>query len=189
MKTTKPETSLTRELSVKYNFSDIISFETTAYKGSISDVLNRGTSTNGYNEIIDINQEGLENSLILEDESQKLTLSSSFSKSRESNGRPQLRRPEQQFGINYSKRFLSNLFGSFDLKYDYRHVGKVEDWKGGSVRAKVDSSDIMNLSLSKKIYKNVWSLNVYNLTDEVYQRPDTYNQERRRIGLSFRNRY
>ncbi len=189
MKTTKPETSLTRELSVKYNFSDIISFETTAYKGSISDVLNRGTSTNGYNEIIDINQEGLENSLILKDESQKLTLSSSFSKSRESNGRPQLRRPEQQFGINYSKRFFSNFFGSFDLKYDYRHVGKVEDWKGGSVRAKVDSSDIMNLSLSKKIYKNIWSLNVYNLTDEVYQRPDTYNQERRRIGLSFRNRY
>ena len=66
---------------------------------------------------------------------------------------------------------------------------EAEDWKDGSVRAKVDSSDIMNLSLSKEISNNIWSLNIYNLTDEVYQRPDTYNQERRRIGLSFNHRY
>ena len=67
MKTTKPETSLTRELSVKYDLSKNISFETTAYKGSVSDVLNRGTSTYGYNEIIDIEQEGLENSFALKE--------------------------------------------------------------------------------------------------------------------------
>ena len=28
-----------------------------------------------------------------------------------------------------------------------------------------------------------------NLTDEVYERPDTYNQERRKIGLSFMHKY
>ena len=189
MKTTKPETSLTRELSVKYDLSKNISFETTAYKGSVSDVLNRGTSTYGYNEIIDIEQEGLENSFALKNKNQRLMLSSTFSKSREGNGRPQLRRPEKQFGVNYTKKIISNFFGTFDLIYDYRHVGKVEDWKNGSVREKVDSSDIMNLSFSKKISKNLWSLNIFNLTDEVYQRPDTYNQERRRIGLSFRHRY
>ena len=81
------------------------------------------------------------------------------------------------------------MFGPLKVKYDYRHVGKTEDWKNGSVRAKIDSTDIMNLSLSKEIYNSIWSLNIFNLTDEVYQRPDTYNQERRRIGLSFRNRY
>ena len=189
MKTTKPETSLTRELYVKYNLSDVISLESTAYKGSVSDVLNRGTSTNGYNEIIDIEQEGLENSFILKDDNQRLILSSTLSKSREGNGRPQLRRPEKQFGINYTKKIISNFFGPFDLKYDYRHIGKVEDWKNGSVRSKVDSSDIMNLSLSKKLSKQIWSLNIFNLTDEVYQRPDTYNQERRRISLSFNHRY
>ena len=189
MKTTKPETSLTRELSFKYIFSNFISFQSAAYKGSVSDVLNRGTATNGYNEMIDIKQEGLENSLVFKNDDQKLTLTNTFSKSREGNGRPQLRRPEKQFGINYSKKFVSNFFGPFNLKYDYRHVGKVEDWKKGSFRAKVDSSDIMNLSLSKQYYKNTLSLNIFNLTDEVYQRPDTYNQERRRIGLSFKHRY
>ena len=65
MKTTKAETSLSRELSAKYNFAENIFFESTAYKGSVSDVLNRGTSTNAYNEIIDIEQEGLENSFFL----------------------------------------------------------------------------------------------------------------------------
>ena len=99
--------------------------------------------------MIDIEQEGLENSFIIKDDTQKLTLSSTFSKSREGNGRPQLRRPEQQFGINYSKVFDTNLFGLFNIKYDYRHIGKTEDWKNGSTRAKVDSSDIMNLNFPK----------------------------------------
>ena len=189
MGTTKPETSLTRELSLKYFFSNDISFQTTAYKGTISDVLNRGTATSGYNEIIDIKQEGLENSMVFKNNNQKLILSNTFSKSREGNGTPQLRRPEKQFGAKYTRKFISDFFGPFDLNYDYRHVGKVEDWKHGSFRAQVDSSDIMNLSISKDFYGSKWSLNILNLTDEAYQRPDTYNQERRRIGLSFRNKY
>jgi len=189
MATTKPETSLTRELSLKYNFSDNISFQTTTYKGTISDVLNRGTATNGYNEIIDIKQEGLENKFVFKNDFQKLTLSNTFSKSREGDGTPQLRRPEQQFGAKYSRKFISNIIGPFDLNYDYKHIGQVEDWKNGSVRAKVDSSDIMNLSISKDFFGNKWSLNISNLTDEAYKRPDTYNQEGRRIGLSFMSKY
>ncbi len=189
MKTTKPETSLTRELSFKYNFSNYLSFQSAGYKSSVSDVLNRGTATSGYNEMIDIEQEGIENSLEFKNKKQRLSLTSTFSKSREGNGRPQLRRPEKQFGINYSKKFQSDFFGQLKLKYDYRHVGKVEDWKNGSYRAKVDSSDIMNFSLSKEYNKNSLSLNVFNLTDEIYQRPDTYNQEGRRIGLSLKHRY
>ena len=189
MMTTKPETSLTRELSVKYDFTDNLSFNSTAYRGTISDVLNRSTSTNAYNEIIDISQEGLESSFMIKGGNQKLILSSVFSKSREADGDPQQRRPEKQFGVKYSKKFISDLIGPFSLNYDYRHVGKVEDWKNGSVLAKVDSSDIMNLSLSKELFGSSWSFNISNLTDEQYQRPDTYNQEGRKIGLSFRTKY
>ena len=189
MNTTKAETSFTRELSAKYNFSENFFIESTAYKSSVSDILNRSTSTYGYNEIIDIEQEGLENSLVFKNQNQKITLSSTLSKSREDDGNPQLRRPEKQFGINYSKKFVTNVLGPFRLNYDYRHVGKAEDWKNGSVRAKVDSSDIMNLSLSKDLFGSMWSINILNLTDEIYQRPDTYNQEGRRIDLSFRHKY
>ncbi len=189
MKTTKPETSLTHELSAKYNFSENIFFETTAYKSSVSDVLNRSTSTGGYNELIDIKQEGLESSFSLKSKNQRLSFYNTFSKSREGNGRPQLRRPEIQYGINYTKNLNSEFFGPFYLNYDYRHIGQVEDWKNGTIRAKVDSSDIMNLTLSKNLFGSIWSMNVLNLTDENYQRPDTYNQEGRRFELSFRNKY
>ena len=59
----------------------------------------------------------------------------------------------------------------------------------GTYRAKVDSSDIMNLSFAKDIANTKWSLNVTNLTNEIYERPDTYNQDDRRISLSFMSKY
>ena len=111
MQTTKPETSLTRELSVKYDLSNFISFETTAYKGSVSDVLNRGTATNGYNENIDIKQKGLENRIVLQDDNQRLILSNTFSKSREGSGRPQLRRPENSLVLITQKNLFLIFLG------------------------------------------------------------------------------
>ena len=79
LKTTKPETSLTRELSIKYDLKKLF-LSTTAYDSSVSNVLNRSTSTGGYNEIIDIEQRGLESSINIEGENQKLTISSLFAK-------------------------------------------------------------------------------------------------------------
>ena len=74
MLTTKPETSFTREISARYKISEKIIFESAAYKGSVSDVLNRSNSSGGYNETIDIEQEGLENSFTLIGENQMLNL-------------------------------------------------------------------------------------------------------------------
>ena len=188
MLTTKPETSLTREFSIQYDLSDKIQFGTTAYKGSVSDVLNRSSSTGGYNETIDIEQQGLESNFIFKDDNHRLTLTNTLSKSSEGNGRPQLRRPEKQFGIKYSKKFVSNYIGPFSLNYDYRHVGKTEDWIG-SLRKDADSTDIMNLSFSKEIFGNRWFLNITNLTDEYYQRPYGYQQEGRRASLSIKSKF
>ena len=126
MLTTKPETSFTRELSTKYSFSDNISFGTTAYRGFVSDVLNRSNSSGGYNETIDIDQEGLESGLMFKGDKQKLNLFSTLSKSSESNGRPQLRRPDEQYGVNYNAKLNSKLFGLFGINYNYRHIGKAE---------------------------------------------------------------
>ena len=188
MKTTKPETSLTREISAKYNFSDTISFGSTAYKGSVSDVLNRSNSSGGYNELIDIKQEGLENSLTYKDDNQRLTLSSTLSKSSESSGRPQLRRPEEQYGVNYSAKLNSTLVGSYGVNLNYRHESGAEDWVG-SIRKKTDSTDILNLSLSKELLGMKWFLSGTNLTDEYYQKPYGYNQEGRKFSLSLRSKY
>ena len=188
MLTTKPEKSLTRELSVKYDLSDKISFGTTAYKGSVSDVLNRSNSSGGYNETLDIKQEGLESSINFKGDKQRLNLTSTFSKSSEGNGRPQLRRPEKQYGINYNAKLNSSLTGLFGVNFNYRHVGKAEDWVG-SFRKDVDSTDIMNLSFSKELFGLEWAISSTNLTDEYYQKPYGYNQEGRKFNLSLRSKY
>ena len=120
---------------------------------------------------------------------QLLKLSNTLSKSREDDGIRNSEDLKSNMELNIQKKFKNNFIGPFDLIYDYRHIGRVEDWKNGSYRAKVDSSDIMNLIVSKEILSNTWSLKILNLTDENYQRPDTYNQERRRIELSFRSKY
>lgn len=188
MLTTKPETSLTREISAEYNLSDKISFGTTAYRGSVSDVLNRSGSKGGYNETLDIEQEGLESSFTFKDDNQRLTLTNTLSKSSEGNGRPQLRRPEKQYGVNYNAKLNSNYIGTYGVNLNYKHVGQAEDWVG-SIRKKVDSTDIVNLSLSKELFGMEWALSSTNLTDEYYQKPYGYNQEGRNFSLSLRSKY
>ena len=188
MLTTKPETSLTRELAAEYNLSDSISFGTTAYRGSVSDVLNRSNSSGGYNETLDIEQEGLESSFTFKNDNQRVSLTNTLSKSSEGNGRPQLRRPEKQYGVNYNAKFNSSYTGLFGMNVNYRHVGKAEDWVG-SVRKKVDSTDIINLSLTKELFGMEWALSSTNLTDEYYQKPYGYNQEGRNFELSLRSKY
>ena len=188
MLTTKPETSLTRELSARYKLSDSISFGTTAYRGSVSNVLNRSGSKGGYNEILDIEQEGLESSFTFSSDNQRLTLTNTLSKSSEGNGRPQLRRPEKQYGINYNAKLNSSYVGSYSINYNYRHVGKAEDWVG-SVRKDVDSTDIMNLGLSKELFGIEWTFSGTNITDEYYQKPYGYNQVGRKFNLSLRSKY
>ena len=188
MLTTKPETSLTRELAAEYNLSDSISFGTTAYRGSVSDVLNRSNSSGGYNETLDIEQEGLESSFTFKNDNQRVSLTNTLSKSSEGNGRPQLRRPEKQYGVNYNAKLNSSYTGLFGMNVNYRHVGKAEDWVG-SVRKKVDSTDIINLSLTKELFGMEWALSSTNLTDEYYQKPYGYNQEGRNFELSLRSKY
>ena len=56
------------------------------------------------NELIDINQEGLENELLINANNQNITLFTNFSKSRKANGQAQSRRPDLSFGAAYSKK-------------------------------------------------------------------------------------
>ena len=62
-------------------------------------------------------------------------------------------------------------------------MGQVEDWVG-SIRKKVDSTDIVNLFLTKELFGIEWMLSSTNLTDEYYQKPYGYNQEGQEFNLS-----
>ena len=138
--------------------------------------------------VLEIDQEGLESSLTFKGNNQTLYLTNTLSKSTEGNGRPQLRRPEKQYGVNYNSKLNSSYIGSYGLNVNYRHVGKAEDWVG-SIRKKVDSTDIVNVGISKELFGMEWALNAKNLTDEYYQKPYGFNQEGRNFSLSLRAKY
>ena len=183
-----PEKSETNELSSAYNFSDNAAFKITAYQSSIIDYLDDKADWSGYeNKTTDLEQEGLEMGFSFKDKDQTLTLSNIFSSSKKTDGRSQSRRPDRTYGLNYTKKFRSNLFGPFNINYDYKHFGKHIDYDDGDT--KVDSTDIMNVSISKKIYRNIFSLSISNLLDEHYERPATYSQNGRKLKFGFRKLY
>ena len=146
-----PEKSKTNELYGKYNFSNKLSFASTAYRTTIFDRIESNAAYSRHeNQLIDLNQEGLENELFYKGNNQNFSIFTNFSKSRKTNGQAQNRRPDLNYGSNYVKNFLSTPIGAFSLNLNYKYSGKHIDYNGEkNIRQK--STDIVNLSFSKKL--------------------------------------
>ena len=185
----KPEKSKTNEFSLNYEYSEDISFKSTAYKTIIYDRIESNTAYSKHeNMATDINQRGLENSVFFKNNDQTFSLFNSFSKSRKDNGQAQNRRPDLSYGARYSSTIKNSPLGEFLMNINYKHTGNYTDWDGAK-NSKQKSVDLIDLSLSKKIFGNSISFNVTNLLDKEYEKPATYSQDGRRIGLSFRTKY
>ena len=183
----KPEKSQTNEFFAQYNFSDDFFFKTTTYRTSIKDALLYNSNFNGgtgyTNTKEDLKQGGIEMNFVLKGNNEKLSIFNTISSSKQQDGTHQLNRPDSTYGLNYLKKFKSNLLGAFNLNINYKHYGKVFDY--APTIMKVDSTDIMNLSLSKKISSNLWSINLTNLLDENYQRPHWILSRREKSEVKF----
>ena len=183
-----PEKSKTNELTGTYNFSDNLSFNLAAYKTTIFDRLeDNGSFTATENKKTDLTQEGLETELFFKGNNQSFSFFSNFSKSRNTDGQAQLRRPNLTYGSNYTKGFLNDFLGPFYLNLNYKYTGKHIDIDNG--RLKMKSTDIINMSLSKNMFGSVFSANISNLLNERYERPATYSQEGRQLRLGFKKIY
>tara|TARA_B100001559_G_C15942864_1_gene368484 strand:- start:22 stop:492 length:471 start_codon:yes stop_codon:yes gene_type:complete len=144
----------------------------------------------GYeNKIPDTTQEGVESeiNLFLEND-QKFSITSHFAKSRTDTGGPNSRRPDLSYGIDYEKKFDINNYGPIDLNLSYRYIGDHIDWTG-SKNEFVKSVDLMDLSIRKKSFGNVFSLSLTNLLNERYEKPATYSQDGRQIRIGFSRLY
>ena len=64
-----------------------------------------------------------------------------------------------------------NFIGNFSLNAKYKHYGKHFDTHSSFSTIEMDSTDIIDLSISKKISNYDLSLNIDNLLNEIYQRP------------------
>lgn len=184
----KPEKSLTNEISIAYNLSENLNLTSTGYKTYISDALLYDGSFNGgsgyTNTQQDLKQKGIETMLIFKNKNQKLSLFNTISSSKKIDGSHQLNRPDITYGMNYSQKINTSFAGKLNLNYDYKHYGKVFDYDPGI--KKVDSTDIMNISISKNLFNSDISFQIFNLLDENYQRPVGYEQTGRQMRFNFK---
>ena len=186
-----PEKSRTNELKIKYSFNDSLSFENTFYRSFIEDALLYDSSFKGgsgyTNTKSDLKQDGIENNIVFKNNQKRLSIFNTISSSKQSDGSHQLNRPDSTYGISYDVNINNSLFGPFAINYNYKHYGKSFDFAPSVT--KVDSTDIMNFSVSKKINMGILNINITNLLDEAYQRPHGYSQNGRLINFGFRLGY
>ena len=183
----KPEKSETNELSVKYNILENLSFNSTAYRSKVYDQIESNAAYSKHeNELININQEGLENELTFDGNEQRFSIFNTFSKSRKTNGQTQNRRPDLSYGVNYSKKLSLNQVGIFNLNLNYKYTGQYIDWDGVA-NSKQKSTDIIDISLTKNLLGNTFFLKLSNLLNERYEKPATYSQDGRQIKFGFKS--
>ncbi len=71
---------------------------------------------------------------------------------------------------------------------NYRHTGKYIDWDGAK-NSSQKSTDLINMSITKNLFGNVFSLRITNLLNERYQKPATYSQNGRELKFGFKKFY
>ncbi len=184
-----PEKSKTNEFSANYKFFENLNLRTTVYRAQVYDQIETNSAYSKHeNKLIDINQEGLENEISFNRNSEKLSFYSIFSKSRKTNGQAQSRRPDLSYGLNYSITKLPSPIGNINLNLNYKHTGKFIDWDG-SANSRQKSTDLLDLSLTKKLHSNIFSLRFSNLLNERYEKPATYHKDGRQIYVGFKRSF
>ena len=187
-KNLKPEKSNTYEIYSNLVLSNNANFSIIAFKSNIKN--NIEYINNKYQndtDEVDLNQSGISNNLNIKLKDAKLKLFSSFLSSKKENGSDQLRRPEKNYGINFSKIIGNSLFGDLNINLNYNHYGKHFDTHSTNFSTiEMDSTDIVDLKISKKFNNSVFFIKTTNLLNETYQRPHGYNQDNRIIKFGMK---
>ena len=184
-----PEKSETNELTVNYKLSDNLSLKSTAYRAKIYDQIEPNSAYSKHeNQLIDINQEGVENEISFIKKNDIFSFYNMFSKSRKTNGQAQSRRPDLSFGFNYLKKNLPSPIGKLSINLNYRHTGKYVDWDG-SKNSKQKTTDLLDLNITKNLIGNIISFKITNLFNERYEKPATYNQDGRQLRIGVKRNF
>ena len=184
----KPEKSNTYEIYSNINFNENLNLTLRAFKANIHN--NIEYVSNKYqndSDNVDLNQSGFNNQLNIKLKDTNISLFSSFLSSKKENGADQLRRPEKNYGLNLSKIIDNSVLGKLNFNLIYNHYGKHFDTHSSSFSTvEMDSTDIIDLKISKKFNNSDFYIKITNALDETYQRPHGYNQENRVVKFGFK---
>ncbi len=185
----KPEKSNTYEIYSNITINKNLNLTLRAFRANIQN--NIEYISNKYqndSDNIDLNQSGFNNQLNFKLKNTSINFFSSFLSSKKENRADQLRRPEKNYGLNFSKKIDSSFLGILNFNVTYNHYGKHFDTHSSNFNTiEMDSADIVDFKITKKLNKSNFFIKVTNALDETYQKPHGYNQENRLIkfGLKY----
>ena len=185
----KPEKSNTYEIYSNIKFNENLNLTLSAFRSNIEN--NIEYINNKYqndNDNINLNQSGFNNHLNFQLNDTSINLFSSFLSSKKENGADQLRRPEKNYGLNLSQKFHNSFLGNLNFNFSYNHYGKHFDTHSSNFSTiEMDSTDIIDLKITKKLNNNYFYIKVTNALNENYQKPHGYNQENRvlKFGIKY----
>ncbi len=184
----KPEKSNTIEAYSEIFFNEKLNLSIRGFTSNIKN--NIEYIDNKYqNDIdnIDLNQSGFNNQINLKLKDTNISVFNSFLSSKKENGADQLRRPEKKLGVIFSQNIVSPILGNLNFNLKYNHYGKHFDTHSSSFNTiEMDSTDIIDIKISKKINNSDFFIKVTNALKETYQRPHGYNQESRIIKFGMK---
>jgi vitamin B12 transporter len=185
----KPEKSNTYEIYSNIKFNENLNLTLSAFRSNIEN--NIEYISNKYqndNDNINLNQSGFNNHLNFQLNDTSINLFSSFLSSKKENRADQLRRPEKNYGLNFSQKVHNSFLGNLNFNLSYNHYGKHFDTHSSNFSTiEMDSVDIIDLIITKKLNNNDFYIKVTNVLDENYQKPHGYNQENRvlKFGIKY----
>ena len=137
---------------------------------------------------IDLNQSGLNNQINVKFKNTNLDFFTSYLSSKKENGTSQLRRPNKNYGLNLYRNIENSFIGNLKLSLKYNHYGKHFDTHSTNFSTiEMDSTDLIDLKITKKLNNGNFYIKLTNVLDETYQRPHGYNHENRiiKFGMSY----
>ncbi len=185
----KPEKSNTYEVYSNIIFNENFNLSLRAFRANIKD--NIEYIDNKYQndtDNINLNQSGFNNQLKIKLKNKSINLFSSFLSSKKENNADQLRRPEKNYGLIIKSKITNNFFGDLDFNLMYNHYGKHFDTHSSNFSTiELDSTDLIDLKVSKKLFNSNFFVKISNILNENYQRPHGYNQDKRliRFGIKY----
>ena len=186
-----PEKSNTYEIYSNLKFNNNFDFKIRAFRSNIKN--NIEYISNKYQndkDNVDLNQSGINSQINYNYNNINLSLYSSFLSSKKENSSDQLRRPEKNYGAIFSRNIFTKYIGDINLDLVYNHYGKHFDTHSTSFSTiEMDSTDLVDIKLSKNGLIGNYFLKISNMMNENYQRPHGYNQEKRRINIGFKKSY
>ena len=185
----KPEKSNTYEIYSNLKLNEKLNMSVRAFKSNIKNNIEY-VSNQYVNDAddVDLNQSGISSNIKFKNDNRNINFYSSLLATKKENGASFTRRPSKNYGLILNNKFYNRYFGNYNVNLNYNHYGKHFDVHSSTFSTiEMDSTDIIDLHLTKKINLTDYFLKISNVLDENYQRPHGYNQTRRalKLGLKF----